>query len=92
MAKTITYKGKHYPIRKFMVGSDELGGLQTILISVQTLSDALGGNKEVHGTVEEEIDSTIYFFVEDDKFNLSAEEICNNHLDIPMRFMAELSV
>ena len=92
MAKTITYKGKHYPIRMFMVSSEEMGGLQTIMISVQTLSDTLGGNKEVHGTVEEEIDSTIYFFVEDDKFNLSAEDICKNHLDIPMRFMAELSV
>jgi hypothetical protein len=92
MSKTITYKGKQYPIRMFIVDSVEFGDVQTILISVQTLSDTLGENKEVHGTVEEEIDSTIYFFVEDDKFNLSPEEICNNHLDIPMKFMAELRV
>jgi hypothetical protein len=89
MAKTITYKGKHYPTRMFTVGSDELGGLSTILISVQSLQDALGENKEVHGTLEEEIDSSIYFFVEDDKFNLTPEEICENHLDVPMKFLIE---
>lgn len=89
MAKPITYLGKHYPTRMFTVSSPELGGLHTILISTQSLQDALGENKEVHGTLEEEIDSTIYFFVEDDKINLSAKEICEKHLDVPMKFFIE---
>ena len=89
MAKPITYKDKHYPVRMFTVASPELDGLHTILISVQSLENALGENKEVHGTVEEDIDSTIYFFVEDEKINLSGKEICEKHLDVPMKFFIE---
>jgi len=89
---TITYKGIEYPTRTFDVRfNDEDRGDEEnyITIAPQSLSDALGDKKEELDTEEEGIDCTIYFYVEDDKFNLDAEEICQNHLDEPLEFVGE---
>jgi hypothetical protein len=91
MTTMITYKGKKYPTRTLLVASNEFYEPQAIMISVQSLSDDLGDDKQVYGTYEEEIDSMIYFYVEDDKFNLPPDQICSSHLDDPKNFIHEIN-
>lgn len=77
----IEFKGKEYLTRTFLVSSPEFDGEREYTISTESLYEALGDNKEVCGSEESEIDNEIYFYVEDDVINLTAEEICKNHLD-----------
>lgn len=83
----IRYNGIEYPTRTFNVLHD--GEEREVVISVQSLSDAMGTAKEIDGTPEEEIDSTIYFYVLDNEITLSAEKICAECLDEPMEFISE---
>ncbi len=87
---TIEYKGKQYPTRLFIVNNPEFGENQTIRIANDSLDIAMG-NHSNHGEEETNVDDQIYFYVEDEVFDLSPEEICENHLDIPMKFIEEIS-
>jgi hypothetical protein len=84
----IKFKGKEYPTRTFVVEFDEMQ--HTYTIATESLSEAMGDNKEKHGTRANEIDNQIYFYVEDEVIELGADEICNDHLDIPMEFVKEI--
>lgn len=85
----IEYKGVKYPTRALFVGGLHLDEPQTHIIATESLSEALGENKEKIGTEENDIDCEIYFYVEDDVIGLDAEEICKNHLDTEFDFIEE---
>jgi hypothetical protein len=84
---TITFNGKEYPTRTFKVMFE--GSKHTYKIATDSLYDALGDDKEIHGSEANEIDNEIYFYVEDDVINLDAVEICQDCLDEPMEFISE---
>ena len=85
----INFKGKEYPTRTFKVMSDEFDE-QIFTIATESLDEALGDNKEEWDTEENNIDCTIYFYVEDNVIDLDAKEICENHLDVEMEFIEEI--
>jgi hypothetical protein len=85
--ETITFKGKEYPARTLLM-SDGVDKIERT-ISVQSLSDAMGDDKEKFDTEANNIDNGIYFYVMDDEINLSGEEICKNCLDEPFTFIPE---
>ena len=84
----ITFKGKEYPIRTFIVLFEDEKHEYTI--ATESLSDAMGDDKEEFGTEANEIDNEIYFYVEDEVIELGADEICNDHLDESMEFVKEI--
>ena len=86
----INFKGKEYPTRTFKVMSDEFDDEQIFTIATESLDEALGDNKEEWDTEENNIDCTIYFYVEDKVIDLDAKEICENHLDVEMEFIEEI--
>ena len=86
----INFKGKEYPTRTFKVMSDEFDDEQIFTIATESLDEALGDNKEEWDTEENNIDCTIYFYVEDKVIDLGAKEICENHLDVEMEFIEEI--
>jgi hypothetical protein len=86
----IEFKGKEYPTRTFLVTSPEFDGEMEYTIATESLDEALGDAKEEWDTEEHDIDCTIYFYVEDEVIELSAEEICENHLDIEMTLIEEI--
>jgi len=88
--ESIEYKGKKYPTRLFIVDNPEFGEHQTIRIATDSLDIAMGNHLK-HGEEETKVDDQIYFYVEDEVIELSAEEICENHLDVPMKFIEEIS-
>jgi hypothetical protein len=83
----IKFRGQEYKTRTFNVlfGDEE----RTIKIATESLSDAMGDKKEVHGTLANDIDNTIYYYVEDEVINFSAHLICDKHLDEQMDFISE---
>ncbi len=86
----INFEGVEYPTRTFKVMSDEFDDEQIFTIATESLDEALGDNKEEWDTEENNIDCTIYFYVEDKVINLDSKEICENHLDIEMKFIEEI--
>jgi len=85
--KTINYKGKEYLMRTFLTRfEDEPSDAQPHLInvSVESLSQAIredvGENFDNLEQYPEahKVDSHIYFYVEDDVINKSAEEVVIN--------------
>ena len=86
----INFKGKEYPIRTFKVMLDEFDDELIFTIATESLDEALGDNKEEWDTEENNIDCTIYFYVEDKVIDLDAKEICENHLDVEMEFIEEI--
>jgi hypothetical protein len=88
--QNILFKGVEYPTRTFVVESPEFNDKRTYTISTESLSEALGDAKEEWDTPENDIDNTIYYYVEDEVIELTAEEICQNHLDIEMKFIEEI--
>lgn len=89
--ETITYKGKDYPIRTFdaHLADEDENETQTIIIATSELSEAISDNMTLSGSEEEGIDKLIYFYVDVEAFELSADEICREHLDEPFVFIAE---
>jgi hypothetical protein len=85
---TITYKGHVYVTRTFKVICE--GESRTYTIAIETLSDAMGEDKEKHDTEANNIDNQIYFYLEGEKITLSGKEICEEHLDMPMKFVREI--
>jgi len=86
----VTYKNREYKTRLFMVNNPEFGEKQIIRISTDSLNDAMGSKVHDKG-IEQDIDVTIYFYVADEVIDLEPTEICENHLDIPMKFIEEIS-
>ena len=86
--KFVEYKGVKYPTRIFNVIVE--GELEQYTISVESLSEAMGDDKEKHDTEANNIDNQIYFYVEDEIIDLTGEDICENHLDVPMVFVEEV--
>ena len=86
----INFKGKEYPIRTFKVMLDEFDDELIFTIATESLDEALGDNKEEWDTEENNIDCTIYFYVEDKVIDLDAKEICENHLDVEIEFIEEI--
>lgn len=80
---TISFQGKEYPVRTFTMTSKDTGEV-TYTIADETLSEA---NQET--PVNCTVDESIYFYVEKGVLDLSAEEICKNHLDIEFEFISE---
>ncbi len=86
--ETVTYKGKEYPTRTLKVSIE--GDERDITIATQELSNAMGVTKENVGTEEENIDSDIYFYVDNEEIlGLEGTELCRNWLDEPMEFISE---
>lgn len=86
----ITYKEKEFPTRTFTMTSEETGEV-TYTIAEDALFEAISkDNKhEDFGSAEHKIDESIYFYVEDGKLELPAEEICKDCLDIEFEFISE---
>ena len=82
------YKGKKYPKRTFICKESD-GAETTRVIATQSLSNAMGKDKEIEGSEANDIDCEIYYYVEDDVIKLSGKEICLLHLDEPMEFIEE---
>ena len=75
-------------MRTLCVEIPSIGDL-SIKIAPQSLSDAMG-NPDEYGGVENSIDESIYFYVEDGVFLNDAKDICENHLDEPIKFYSEI--
>lgn len=86
---SVEYKGKEYPVRTFDVIIPDVGE-QTIIVSVQSLSDAMGEKKEIEGTKANDIDCQIYFYMDDDAIGLDAVDICKQHLDTELTLIEEV--
>lgn len=84
----VVYKGVDYPTRTFEVLIDDEE--ETITIATQSLIDKLGDNVEVDESQEQYIDNEIYFYVEDEFFNLDPRVICASHLDEEIEFVEEI--
>lgn len=75
----ITYNNKNYPTREMTIMID--GEATDITIATQSLSDAMGDEKEVNDSEEEGIDEDIYFYVGDDEIDLPEDVIAGSYLD-----------
>jgi hypothetical protein len=84
----IRYKGTKYPTRSFQVSSKETGKMD-ITISTVSLEAQIMDDGVPHSSLEEDIDSDIYFYLDDELMNLPAKTICKEHLDIPFRLIEE---
>ena len=84
----ITFKGKEYPTRTFIVLFEDEKRKYTI--ATESLSKAMSDEYEEFGTEANKIDNEIYFYVEDEIIELGGDEICNDHLDVSMEFVKEI--
>lgn len=80
----ITFKGKTYPTRHVKLHFKEADHTADVIVSTESLNDAL--SEDVDNGLEEakEVDNQIYFFIEDDQF---FEEI--TYLDQPVEMLEE---
>ena len=85
---TIVYKGKEYPTRTFDVETED-GAEMTITIATESLSEAIVCSIAVVDSIEESIDTQIYFYIDNGSFYLEPEDICLNLLDEEMTFINE---
>lgn len=90
----VTYDGVDYPVRTFKVEVIGHGYETSYVVAPESLLDAINkkeGDAYLDGNTEgSSVDSEIYHYVEDEVFNLSAKNICDKHLDIPMRLIEEI--
>lgn len=66
----IEFEGENYPTRTVMIAEKE-----SVRISVQSLNNAIQDDEGAMGHEGLEIDSMIYFYVEDDQINLPEKEL-----------------
>jgi hypothetical protein len=86
---TIEYNGKKFPTRTFTVVIEDEGEERDITVSTQELKDELGDKVEEFESEEEDIDCSIYFYLQKGEINLSPEEICLKYLDTEIKFISE---
>lgn len=94
---TVKYLGIKYPLRTLTVehessvGNSEITiAPESLITNIQKTGDGyLGVEGEPEDIKGEYIDSKVYHYVDDEVFYNSAEEICEKHLDIPMKFVEE---
>jgi hypothetical protein len=88
--ETITRKGKQFPLRTFEIELKsqpaEFADRQSITIAPASLLNILDFDND---EADETIDNEIYFYVDDQHFDKSGEEICKNHLDEEVVFIEE---
>jgi hypothetical protein len=86
---TVTRNGKEFKTRTLEVRYKDIENEEettSITIAPESLSNELDlENDESDITLDEEI----YFYVDDEHFDKSGEEICKNHLDEEMHFISE---
>lgn len=82
----ITHLKKEYPTREFRVEMPD-GSIMDITIATESLQNALD---IVDYPSDDSLDEEIYFYVEDHLIDLPAEEICQKHLDEPLKLIEEL--
>ena len=87
----IEYRGEVYPTRVFRVDNHEFGEPQVIRISVMSLWENIMHGTQDLGSNEQIIDDEIYYYVDDEFIEYSADEICEKYLDSPMKFIEEIS-
>jgi len=85
--KVFNYKGVKYPSRTFNVLLE--GKERQYVIAPESLFDAMGDDWEDTTTKASRLDDEIYMYLPEETFNLNGEEICKNHLDVPMKFISE---
>lgn len=83
----ITYKGIDYPTRDLTIIAE--GDEIEVTISVQALADAIADEVDVDGSYAQQIDESIYFYVEDELFGLDDATIAREHLDEPFELAEE---
>ena len=83
---TIKHKGKEYPTRTFLVQMEDLDYPTELTIAKQDLSDELDLEREDDANIDE----YIYFYVDNDDFDKTAEEICSTCLDEPITLIEEI--
>ena len=85
----ITRFGKDYPLRTLEVRyKDIVDPEETKAIKIAPLSLQSVLNFE-EDEADRIIDEEIYFYVDDEHFDKSGDEICKNHLDEEMDFIEE---
>jgi len=84
----IIYKNEKYPIRTFLVELPNEGE-RKITISNIVLEKAIKDKYLEIDSEEMDIDNEIYFYVENEFFELTAKEICEKHLDQKIEFLEE---
>jgi hypothetical protein len=85
---TLSYKGHVYVIRTFEVICE--GAKRTYTIAIETLFEAFGEDMDKWDEQAHALDQQIYFYLEGEKITLSGKEICEEHLDVPMKFVREI--
>ena len=85
------YKGKKYTSREIVVSNPDImeGEEHCILIGVQSLSDAMGDDKLVEGSIEKFIDEEIYYYIADDEIGADGKYMAENLLDETFVFICE---
>lgn len=81
---SIKIGNQEFPTRTFNVIID--GDERQITIGTSSLNEALDWQND---PLHEQIDQTIYFYVEDEDIFLPAKEICESCLDEPVEFVSE---
>lgn len=87
--ETIKRNGKEFKLRTLEVRYADIENEEEttfITIASESLSNELDiENDEADKLIDEEI----YFYVDDEHFDKSGEEICKSHLDEEMHFISE---
>jgi len=87
----MTYKYKEYQTRDITVqlpGFNE-GENTLITLSVQSLSDAMGEDKEDENSEAHQIDEQIYYYIDDKDIDAGGINICQNMLDEKFNFICD---
>ena len=85
----VTRFGKDYPLRTLEVRYKDIVDpeeTKAITIAPASLQEVLNFEDD---EADQVIDDEIYFYVDDEHFGKSGEEICKSHLDEEMHFIYE---
>lgn len=86
----MNYNGKEYTTRTFTMISEETGKVTYTIADESLFNEISKDDKYLEmGTPEWSIDEQVYFYVAEGKLNLSADEICKDHLDAEFEFISE---
>lgn len=86
----MTYKGKEYKTRRFIVKDIILPWTAVITVSLRSLQEALGEYPYKDNSEEEIIDDEIAFYLDDELIDLPAAEIVTKYLYEEFTLIEEL--